>query len=203
MWTETDWSTYRQAGGGLPSDLTAPEWQRLAQLIPPAKPGGRSRKTDMRSAMNAIFYLPRTRCPWRYLPRGIFRGRSTVMRFSRSVAGAGRPEGHRQDVGPRDHHHVGPPLCPRPFFDPKVIGSTTASEAYRNSHPSLIVADRSTRSNRTTAIAQGSITLPSADDIMSRCDNEQGSRTSYENTATSAGETCLPHRPAIWNLEKA
>ncbi len=55
-----------------------PEWERLAQLIPPAKPGGRPRKTDMRSAMNAIFYLLRTSCPWRYLPRGVFPPRSTV-----------------------------------------------------------------------------------------------------------------------------
>jgi hypothetical protein len=37
-------------------------------LIPAAKPGGRPRKTDMRVAMNAIFYLLRTGCPWRYLP---------------------------------------------------------------------------------------------------------------------------------------
>src|SRR4029079_18039601 len=78
MWTETDRSTYRQAGDCLPSDLIDPEWERLAQLIPPAKPGGRPRKTDMRSAMNAIFYLLRTGCPWRYLPRGVFSPRSTV-----------------------------------------------------------------------------------------------------------------------------
>ena len=60
MWTEADRSTYRQAGDRLPSDLTDPEWERLAQLIPPAKPGVRPRKTDVRSAMNAIFYLLRT-----------------------------------------------------------------------------------------------------------------------------------------------
>jgi transposase len=27
-----------------------------------------TRKTDMRAAMNAILYLLRTGCPWRYLP---------------------------------------------------------------------------------------------------------------------------------------
>ena len=63
MWTETDRSRYRQAGDCLPSDLTDPEWERLAQRIPPAKPGGRPRKTDMRSAMNAILYLLRDRLP--------------------------------------------------------------------------------------------------------------------------------------------
>ena len=84
MWRETDRSTYRQAGDRLPSDLTDPEWERLAQLIPPAKPGGRPRKTDMRSAMNAIFYLLRTGCPWRYLPGRVFPPRSTVYNIFRA-----------------------------------------------------------------------------------------------------------------------
>ena len=50
---------------GYPSDLRDVEWARPAQLIPPALPGGRPRKTHMRAAMNAILYLPRTGCPWR------------------------------------------------------------------------------------------------------------------------------------------
>ena len=56
----------------------------LGALIPPAKPGGRPRKTDMRSAMNAIFYLLRTGCPWRYLPRRVFPPRSTVYNIFRA-----------------------------------------------------------------------------------------------------------------------
>ena len=70
MWTEADRSTYRRAGDRLPSDLSDGEWERLAPLIPPAKPGGRPRKTDMRSAMNAIFYFLRTGCPWRFCRAG-------------------------------------------------------------------------------------------------------------------------------------
>src|SRR5579872_4020056 len=84
MWTEADRNRYRQAGDCLPSDLSDPEWDRLAPLIPLAKPGGRPRKTDMRSAMNAIFYLLRTGCPWRYLPRGVFPPRSTVYNIFRA-----------------------------------------------------------------------------------------------------------------------
>ena len=56
---------------------------RLAPLIPDAKPGGRPRKTEMRSAMNAILYLLRTGCPWRYLPRDGFPPRSTVYNIFR------------------------------------------------------------------------------------------------------------------------
>ena len=55
MWTDADRSRYRQARDCLPSDLNDAEWDRLAPLIPPAKPGGRPRQTDMRLAMNAIF----------------------------------------------------------------------------------------------------------------------------------------------------
>jgi transposase len=58
----------RREGDEYPSDLRDPEWARLEPLIQPARPGGRPRKTDMRAAMNAILYLLRTGCPWRYLP---------------------------------------------------------------------------------------------------------------------------------------
>src|SRR4051794_7858245 len=79
MWTDEHRAAYCRPGPGFPSDLTDPEWARLGPLIPDAKPGGRPRKTDMRSAMNAIFYLLRTGCPWRYLPRDGFPPRSTVV----------------------------------------------------------------------------------------------------------------------------
>ena len=83
MWTEEHRATYRQGGCGFPSDLTDSQWARLGPLIPPADRGGRPRKTDMRAAMNAIFYLLRTGCPWRYLPRGPFPPRSTVYNIFR------------------------------------------------------------------------------------------------------------------------
>jgi putative transposase len=83
MWTQAPRATYKQSGTALPSDLTDAQWRCLERLIPAAKPGGRPRKTDMRSAMNAIFYLLRTGCPWRYLPRGAFPPRSTVYNIFR------------------------------------------------------------------------------------------------------------------------
>src|SRR4051812_37740501 len=51
-----------------PSDLTAPQWSLLEPWIPPARPGGRPRQTDMREVVNAIFYLTREGCTWRALP---------------------------------------------------------------------------------------------------------------------------------------
>src|SRR5437763_8219677 len=83
MWTDEHRATYRRSDERFPSDLTDAEWERLAPLIPDAKPGGRPRKTDMRAAMNAILYLLRTGCPWRYLPRDGFPPRSTVYNIFR------------------------------------------------------------------------------------------------------------------------
>jgi transposase len=84
MWTDEHRAIYRRGGGGFPSDLTDGEWERLRPLIPDAKPGGRPRKTDMRAAMNALFYLLRTGCAWRYLPRDGFPPRSTVYNIFRA-----------------------------------------------------------------------------------------------------------------------
>jgi len=53
----------------FPSDQTDREWEYIKSLIPAAKPGGRERSTDMRLVLNAIFYINRTGCQWRYLPR--------------------------------------------------------------------------------------------------------------------------------------
>jgi putative transposase len=84
MWTEQHRKTYARVGGRYPSDMTDAEWALLEPLIPPAKPGGRPRETDMREAINAILYLLRTGCPWRYLPRDGFPPRSTVYNIFRN-----------------------------------------------------------------------------------------------------------------------
>src|SRR5450759_3267331 len=83
MWTRKHRTIHRQSGERLPSDLTDAQWAHLEPLIPPADHGGCPRKTDMRAAMNAIFYLLRTGCPWRYLPRDPFPPRSTVYNIFR------------------------------------------------------------------------------------------------------------------------
>jgi len=92
MWTADHRAAHGQCGSVFPSDLTDKEWGRLEPLIPAAKPGGRPRATDMRQAMNAILYLLRTGCPWRYLPRDGFPPRSTVYNIFRRFQAEGRWE---------------------------------------------------------------------------------------------------------------
>ncbi len=48
-------------------------WQKVRKLLPPPKPKkkmGRPRMDD-RKAMNAIFYVLRTGCQWKALPRSL------------------------------------------------------------------------------------------------------------------------------------
>lgn len=52
----------------FPSDLTHEQWKLIEQLLPRSRPGGRPRTTNLRRVVNAIFYLNRTGCQWRYLP---------------------------------------------------------------------------------------------------------------------------------------
>jgi putative transposase len=52
-----------------PSDLNEAEWALLAPLIPFSKPHGRPRSSDMRRITNGVFYVLRSGCAWRYLPR--------------------------------------------------------------------------------------------------------------------------------------
>ena len=51
------------------TDLTNAAWARVAPVLPAARPGGRPRTTNLRAVLNAIFYLLRTGCQWRLLPR--------------------------------------------------------------------------------------------------------------------------------------
>lgn len=53
------------------SDLTDAQWEELAVLLPPARPGGRPRTIDMREVMNAILYVLRSGCTWRMVPHDL------------------------------------------------------------------------------------------------------------------------------------
>lgn len=54
-----------------PSDLTKSQWNQIKDLIPLGKDGGRRRIQDMREIINAILYVSRTGCQWRYIPHDL------------------------------------------------------------------------------------------------------------------------------------
>jgi putative transposase len=62
-----------------PSDVTDTQWALIEPHLP-VYPGGRPRTTDLRDVVDAIFYVLRTGCQWRYLPKD-FPPKSTVWRY--------------------------------------------------------------------------------------------------------------------------
>ncbi|WP_327350399.1 transposase [Streptomyces sp. NBC_01304] len=58
---------------GYPSDLTDGQWVLIEPLLPAARvgpKGGRREKHPRRRIVDAIFYVVRTGCAWRQLPKG-------------------------------------------------------------------------------------------------------------------------------------
>ena len=66
MWTPEDRVLVGNFGAG--QALSEDQYRLLVPLIPPAKPGGRPRTTDMRRLLDGLFYVARTGCQWRHLP---------------------------------------------------------------------------------------------------------------------------------------
>lgn len=51
-----------------PSDLSDAEWACAKRYLPALSARGRPRTHSLRTILDAIFYVLRTGCPWRYLP---------------------------------------------------------------------------------------------------------------------------------------
>ena len=69
MWTEITRPKYERKGVGYSSNLSDAEWTTIEPLLPRRNRLGRPPKTEMRSIVNAMFYMVRTGCQWRQLPR--------------------------------------------------------------------------------------------------------------------------------------
>ena len=69
-----------------PTDLTDEQWEILQPLMPPEKPGGRPRKTNIREVINAIIYLLRSGCAWRLLPHDFPPWQTVYTYFTRCYA---------------------------------------------------------------------------------------------------------------------
>lgn len=66
MWKKETRERVGDYGAG--QALTDQQFSAIKQFIPAPKPGGRRRTTDMRSALDGMFYVTRTGCQWRHLP---------------------------------------------------------------------------------------------------------------------------------------
>lgn len=69
MWTDGARRQSARQDLRYPSHLSDVEFALVAPHLPAARRGGRRRKVDLQAVLNAIFYLMRSGCPWRMLPK--------------------------------------------------------------------------------------------------------------------------------------
>jgi putative transposase len=106
------------------TDLTDSQWGLLRPLLPAAKPGGRPRQTDLREVANAIFYLQRTGCQWRYLPKE-FPPWSTVHTYYRAWRKGGTWQEVLDALRPRVRRAAGRKPTPRAAYMDSQSAKTT------------------------------------------------------------------------------
>ncbi len=88
MWTAKSRALVGDFGAG--QALSDEQYALLVPLLPPAKPGGRPRTTNMRRLLDGLFYLVRTGCQWRHLPPPpAFPPWRTIYGYMRAFADAG------------------------------------------------------------------------------------------------------------------
>lgn len=66
-----------------PTNLSDEQWQLLSPMLPPPFLVGRKREVDLREVMNAILYLLRSGCAWRYVPHDFPQWTTVYYYFSR------------------------------------------------------------------------------------------------------------------------
>lgn len=93
------------------SDLTDKEWELIKPHIPPAKRGGRPRKTDMREVLNAIFYVVKTGCQWDLLPHD-FPAKGTVYDYFNTWRKDGTLEVLNRQLSEQLRQHMGREATP-------------------------------------------------------------------------------------------
>ena len=69
MWTPATRKNYSRNGLRYQSDVTDEEWRVIEPYLPPAKGIGRPRGWPLREIFFCIFYVMRSGCPWRQLPK--------------------------------------------------------------------------------------------------------------------------------------
>ncbi len=67
-WNEADRAKYDVIRDRYSTDMSDAEFELVSALLPPPKVRGR-KPTDVRTILNALFYMIRAGCPWRLLPK--------------------------------------------------------------------------------------------------------------------------------------
>jgi putative transposase len=93
------------------TDVTDAAWAWVGPILPAARPVGRPRTTNLRAVLNAIFYLLRTGCQWRLLPRE-FPPCGTVYHYFRAWQNSGVWVHLHRVLYEQARRHAGREACP-------------------------------------------------------------------------------------------
>jgi transposase len=99
-----------RAAAGYPSNLTDAQWQVIGPFLPAYVPGRRGRPPlwPARAIVDAILYVNRTGCAWRYLPADFPPWRTAWPGASPSPP---RNEPIYQTFTQTSNNHIIPPNC--------------------------------------------------------------------------------------------
>ena len=148
MWTTESRGLVGDFGAG--QALSDEQYALLAPLIPPAKPGGRPRTTDMRRLLDGLFYLVRTGCQWRHLPPPpAFPPWRTVYEYMRAFASAGVWESIR--------HHLVMMLREREGKEPSPSATIVDTQSVKTTEKGGLAATMRPRRSRGASARSRSI----------------------------------------------
>jgi transposase len=147
MWTAESRALVGDFGAG--QALTDDQFLLLEPLIPPAKPGGRPRITDMRRLLDGLFYLVRTGCQWRHLPPPpAFPPWRTVYGYMRDFASGGVWESIR--------HHLVMMLRERDGREPSPSAAIIDTQSVRTTEKGGLAATTRPRRSRAGSVTSRS-----------------------------------------------
>ena len=151
MWTAESRALVGDFGAG--QALSDEQYALLAPMIPPARPGGRPRTTDMRRMLDGLFYLVRTGCQWRHLPPPpAFPPWRTVYGYMRAFADA--------DVWETMRHHLVMMLRERDGREPSPTAAIIDTQSVKTTEKGGLAA--TTRPRRSRAASGTSRSTPRA-----------------------------------------
>ncbi len=110
-WTPTARALHSRAGLRYGSDLTDAEWAIVAPLLPTPCDREQRRRWHWREVLDAIFYVLRARCPWRFLSDSFPLWR-TVYRWFGELGDGGVFESLNHHLVQMDRARVGRELMP-------------------------------------------------------------------------------------------